>query len=62
VPERAAKDKLTHAAVNFEHPSEHPGERCARCKHFIFDSPPKCQSVKGPIHWDDFCIKYEARA
>jgi hypothetical protein len=54
-------EKLTQISVDFEHPSKHDGERCARCTHFIFGSPPHCQHVKDPIHWDDFCKKFEAR-
>lgn len=59
--ERATSDKLSHSQVDYESPSAHDGERCARCRHFIFGSPPRCEAVASPIHWNDWCRRFEAR-
>jgi hypothetical protein len=58
-PELPASEKLSHAAVKYEHPSAHGGKSCASCVHFIAASPPRCESVQTPIRPEDFCKRYE---
>lgn len=55
-------DKLSHSAVKYADVSKEESERCSRCKHFIFGSPPECQIVKSPIDWAGWCEKFEARS
>jgi hypothetical protein len=69
-PERAESAKLSHAAVNFESASRHPGQACASCVHLIaasslpsnlFDGKPRCESVKPPIKLGDWCKRFKRR-
>jgi hypothetical protein len=57
-PERPEAQKLSHAAVKFESPSLHTSQACASCVHFIAASPPRCESVKGPIKPSDWCKRF----
>jgi hypothetical protein len=58
-PERIDQDKLTHAAVKYEHPSKHRSESCAKCIHFIEGKPPRCEAVQSPILPVDWCKRFE---
>jgi hypothetical protein len=54
--------KFTHAEVNYQEKSIHPGERCDNCKHFIPATDTKsagCEGVKRPIEIAGWCIRYE---
>lgn len=55
------KEKSSHAAVHFEKVSKVESERCSRCKHFLFGSPPRCETVKD-IDWAGWCEWYKARS
>ena len=59
--EKPDSDKKPHSEVKYVEPSPNKEKFCADCKHFIFGSPPRCQGVKSPIHWNGYCIRYEAR-
>ncbi len=62
MPELPLKDKLTHDAVNYTHPSPSPTKDCGRCVHAIKAHPMRCQHVKPPIRWMDICDKFEPKA
>jgi len=53
--------KLSHSAVGYESPSQHRGKNCGRCEHYIATTPPRCEHVKGPIRFMDYCRKFEAK-
>lgn len=58
--ERLEREKLKHSSVSYEHPSEHNGEFCARCKHFIRTRPSQCEAVRPPIAAQDWCKRFES--
>lgn len=60
-PELPAGEKLSHAAVKYEHPSEHRPQNCASCVHFIAANPPRCEGVQSPIRAEDWCKRFEKR-
>lgn len=57
--ERADADKFSHSDVGYEHPSQHTGEFCRVCVHFIAGSPPRCEAVKDPIRAADWCRRFK---
>jgi hypothetical protein len=57
----AEKEKLSHAAVDYEHPSTHPGEFCGKCRHYIEGNPPACAGVKSPILPMDWCHRFRSQ-
>lgn len=59
--ELPAKDKASHARVHYVAVSKQESERCSRCQHFIFGSPPRCETVKN-IDWAGWCERFKARA
>jgi hypothetical protein len=59
--EVAEARKLSHAAVGYEHPSQHRPQRCGGCRHYIRATPPRCEHVKSPIRMIDWCRKFEAK-
>jgi hypothetical protein len=59
--EKPDSEKKSHTEVSYIQPSPHKTQFCADCEHFIFGSPPRCQGVKSPIHWDGWCVRFEER-
>ena len=60
--ERAEKDKFSHAEVQYERTSEHPGEHCSNCEHVIeATSGTRCEGVKSPIDLGGYCIRWEKK-
>jgi hypothetical protein len=59
--ERDDKDKIPQDKVDFESPSEHDREECEDCTHFIFAKPPRCENIKGPILFGDWCKNFDRR-
>ena len=60
--ERPEKDKFTHAEVNYERTSSHPGQECGNCKHVIeAASGNRCQSVANPIYLTGWCVRYAGK-
>jgi hypothetical protein len=58
--ERSEKEKFTHAEVNYERTSSHPGKECGNCKHVIEAmSGTRCQGVKSPIDLGGWCKRWE---
>jgi len=63
--------KTPHAYVGFEHPSQHGGEQCRNCIHFIVDDDARkigprkphlrCETVMDPIDSTDWCQRFEDR-
>ena len=56
-----ASEKVTHAAVNFQHPSRHEDEHCSLCVAYIPAMVPRCKHVKTPIQGTDWCKKFDAK-
>ena len=52
--------KSSHAAVQFEHPSEHKGQDCDDCHNFISRGS-RCRTVVGPIEGEDWCIRFDSK-
>jgi hypothetical protein len=60
--EKPDSEKLPHSKVGYEHPSQHR-QACRSCEHFIHASPrPRCEGVKDPIRWEDWCERFEPEA
>jgi hypothetical protein len=59
VSERPEAEKISHADVRYEHPSQHSGEFCRICEHFIKAHPPRCEAVQDPIRALDWCKRFE---
>jgi hypothetical protein len=58
--ERPADDKLSHAEVHYERPSEHAGQYCGNCKHVIETlHQVRCESVASPIYLNGWCVRWE---
>ena len=57
--ERQPEDKLPHSQVSYESPSQHEGQHCSKCEHYIAAEPPRCQAVASPIRPGDYCKRYE---
>jgi len=58
--ELPASKKSSHNAVHYVAVTNEESERCSRCKHFIFGSPPRCETVKN-IDWAGWCERFKAR-
>jgi len=58
-PELKESKKLTHAAVKYENISQHKGQACQNCLHFIAANPPRCEGVQSPISPKARCKRYE---
>lgn len=58
-PEKPEAKKLSQAAVRYEKVSQHKGQSCQNCLHFIAANPPRCESVKPPISPKGWCKRYE---
>lgn len=60
--ERPTEEKSSHEAVEYERPSEHPGEACGNCRHVIETlSQVRCETVKAPIYLNGWCVRFEAQ-
>jgi len=60
--ERDAKDKLTHAEVEYERTSDHPGRHCGNCEHVIEAmGGTRCEAVKNPIDLGGWCKRWEKK-
>jgi hypothetical protein len=59
--ELPAHEKQSHASVHYEHPSEHAGQYCADCVHFINAMPPRCEGVASPIRRQDWCVRFKEK-
>jgi hypothetical protein len=60
-PEQIEAEKLSHAAVKYESTSQHKGQQCSSCAHFIAASPPRCEGVKSPIAAKAWCKRFAAQ-
>ena len=61
MPELAPSQKRTHDDVHYQHPSQHDGQQCSGCKHFIAANPPRCEGVRSPIRAEDWCRRFAAK-
>jgi len=60
--ERPVDEKFSHAAVKYEHPSEHAGQACGDCQHVIETlKEVRCQAVASPIRLFDWCQRFERK-
>jgi len=60
--ERPDDEKLSHKAVDYERPSDHPGEYCGNCSHVIETlNEVRCESVKNPIWLNGWCKRWEKK-
>jgi hypothetical protein len=57
--EKPEAKKLSHKAVDYESPSEHDGQRCGGCRHYIETKPPRCEGVQCPIRVGDWCHNFD---
>ena len=56
------EQKVEHKVVRYEHPSQHGGESCGNCIHLIaWGFPLRCETVKGPIQKEDWCLRHQDR-
>ncbi|MGH9452338.1 MAG: hypothetical protein ACRD2O_00030 [Terriglobia bacterium] len=55
-----AAQKVSHAHVDYEHPSKHPSKRCEVCRNFISvaGGKPRCRTVVNPIRPEDWCVRF----
>ena len=60
--ERPESEKLSHAAVEYERVSSHPGRDCANCEHVVEAmAGTRCESVKPPIYLTGWCVRWKAK-
>jgi hypothetical protein len=60
--EKPASEKLSHLAVHYQHPSQHPGKECDDCAHYIRATPPRCEGVQSPIRPEDYCDNFKRKS
>lgn len=60
--EKPAREKLSHAAVQYVDSSPHVEENCGVCAHFIKATPPRCEGVQSPVRVAGYCQRFQRRS